>query len=100
MQHWHLYFKWNSRLFGERYQAYQKSGRGPESCEEDPSLNWYEGELKFFDHYVIPLAKKLQECRVFGVAADEYLDYAIANRDEWHRKGHDAVKQMVAQYVK
>jgi hypothetical protein len=42
----------------------------------DPSTFWYKGELQFFDDYVIPLAKKLKECQVFGVSSDEYLNYA------------------------
>jgi hypothetical protein len=30
----------------------------------DPSENWYKDELGFFDFYMIPLAKKLDECCV------------------------------------
>jgi len=60
MQHWHIYQKWNLRLFEEVYWTY-KSGR----AEADPSVNWYQGELWFYDNYIIPLAKKLKECGVF-----------------------------------
>ena len=73
MQHWHVYTKWNRRLFEEMYLAYKK-GR----METDPATFWYEGELKFFDNYVIPLARKLRECYVFGVSSDEYLQYAVS----------------------
>ena len=45
----------------------------------------------FFDFYIIPLAKKLKDCGVFGVASDEYLNYALMNRDEWEQKGRDIV---------
>ncbi|CAB9531987.1 cAMP-specific 3',5'-cyclic phosphodiesterase (Partial), partial [Seminavis robusta] len=55
MQHWHVYRKWNERLFCEMYQAY-KDGRS----DKDPSEGWYEGEIGFFDFYIIPLAKKLE----------------------------------------
>lgn len=48
--------------------------------DRDPASGWYKGELWFFDNYVIPLAKKLFECQVFGVSSDEYLQYAIGNR--------------------
>ena len=77
----------------EMYTAY-KAGRGggSNSSVVDPSINWYQGELDFFDYYLIPLAKKLESCGVFGVSSDEYLDYAIANRNEWKIKGHDIVK--------
>ena len=87
MQHWHVFAKWNEQLFHEMYKAYT-SGR---ACT-DPSLNWYQGELGFFDFYIIPLAKKLKECGVFGVASDEYLNYAEANRREWKLKGKEIVR--------
>ena len=75
MQHWHVYRKWNERLFREMYQAYL-DGR----IDKDPSESWYEGEIGFFDFYIIPLAKKLETCGVFGVSSHEYLTYAQANR--------------------
>lgn len=71
MQHWHVYQKWNERLFEEMYSAFQ-SGRG----DKDPSLGWYKGELWFFDNYVIPLAKKLKESEVFGAASSQFLKYS------------------------
>ena len=74
----------------ECYQAYL-DGR----AESDPSLNWYEGEKGFFDFYIIPLAKKLKECGVFGVASDEYLNYAIQNRTEWEERGQALVGLMI-----
>jgi len=73
MQHWHVYRKWNERFFQECYDAYL-NGR----AEKDPSEGWYEGELGFFDFYIIPLAKKLEECGVFGVSSDECLNYAVS----------------------
>lgn len=90
MQHWHIYRKWNERLFQELYRAWE-GGR----LDNDPSLNWYKGELGFFDFYVIPLAKKLKECGVFGVSSDEYLSYALQNRKEWEARGEEMVEEMV-----
>jgi hypothetical protein len=87
----HVYQKWNERLFREMYTAY-KMGR----TEKDPSKGWYEGELSFFDNYVIPLAKKLETCGVFGVSSDEYLNYAVQNRSEWENRGQDVVREMLA----
>jgi class 3 adenylate cyclase len=89
MQHWHVYQKWNERLFQEMFVAFEQ-GRSP----NDPSSGWYKGELWFFDNYVIPLAKKLDECNVFGVASDEGLNYALANRAEWAVKGEGIVTTM------
>ena len=87
MQHWVVFRKWNERLFREMYQAYI-DGRS----ERDPSEGWYQGELGFFDYYIIPLAKKLETCGVFGVSSHEYLNYAQNNRREWESKGEQLVK--------
>ena len=91
MQHWQIFQKWNSRLLTEMYRAY-KAGRS----EKDPSTDWYLGELGFLDNYVIPLAKKLKECGVFGVSSDEYLNYALENRREWANRGQEMVDQLMA----
>ena len=90
MQHWHIYRKWNERLFEEMHAAY-KAGRS----DKNPSEFWYQGELGFFDFYIIPLAKKLSECGVFGVSSDECLNYAMRNREEWEQKGESIVASMV-----
>jgi hypothetical protein len=89
MQHWQVFVKWNERLFKEMYTAY-KQGRLP----KDPSVGWYNGEIGFFDNYVIPLAKKLKDCGVFGVSSDEYLNYATQNRREWSVRGEKLVEDM------
>jgi hypothetical protein len=73
------------------YRAY-RAGRS----EKDPAEFWYKGEIGFFDFYIIPLAKKLKDCGVFGVSSDEYLNYAIKNREEWSRKGEAVTAEMVA----
>jgi len=88
MQHWHVYLKFNERLFREKYQAY-RDGRE----EKDPSEYWYEGELGFFKFYIIPLAVKLKECGVFGVSGDEYVFHAESNRSEWALKGKEIVEE-------
>lgn len=94
MQHFQTYLKWNERLFEEHVDAFQ-CGR----LEKDPSLGWYAGELSFFDNYVIPLAKKLKDCAVFGVSSDEYLQFAEANRKEWESRGRDIVDEMQLKYM-
>jgi hypothetical protein len=64
-------------------------------ASKDPAEFWYKGEIGFFDFYIIPLAKKLAKCGVFGVSSDEYLNYAIANRNEWERQGEGVVAKFV-----
>ena len=76
------------------YKAY-KDGR----AKKDPADFWYEGEKKFFDFYVIPLAKKIGECGVFGVSSDEFLKYALANRNEWASKGENIVSELRQRYA-
>ena len=89
MQHWHIYRKWNELFYFECYDAYAK-GRSM----VDPTDTWYQGELDFYDYYIIPLAKKLKECGVFGVSSTEYLQYAMSNRSEWQSRGNEIVAEM------
>eukprot|EP00980_Cylindrotheca_fusiformis_P024744 scaffold12369_cov97-Cylindrotheca_fusiformis.AAC.10 len=91
MQHWHIYRRWNERLFNEMHNAF-KAGK----VAVDPSTNWYIGEIGFFDYYLIPLAMKLKECGVFGASGYEYVSYVLKNKKEWERKGQQAVQEMVA----
>jgi 3'5'-cyclic nucleotide phosphodiesterase/Adenylate and Guanylate cyclase catalytic domain len=91
MQHWLTYQKFNARLFQERYLAWVQGVAG----ENDPSVGWYDGEIWFFDNYIIPLAEKLAMCGVFGVSHFECLNYAQANRAEWEQKGHECVAEML-----
>ena len=93
MQHWKLYKRWNEHFFMECYSAF-KAGR----ADIDPSVGWYKGEIGFFDFYVIPLAKKLDNCGVFGVSSHEYLNYAKANREEWVREGESIVQEFLQKY--
>jgi hypothetical protein len=89
MQHWHIYRRWNARLFEELYIAYQR-GCG----DKNPADFWYQGELGFFDYYIIPLARKLKECGVFGVSSYECLDYALENRRRWEEHGKEVVAEL------
>jgi class 3 adenylate cyclase len=86
MQHWTVYQKWNRKLFVEMNRAYQ-DGR----LETNPCTNWYEGELWFFDNYIIPLANKLKLCGVFGANSAVFFDFATDNRIEWESKGRAIV---------
>ena len=95
MQHWHVYRKWNERFFLECYQAFQ-AGR----AHQNPAEYWYKGELGFFDFSIIPLAKKLKDCGVFGVSSDEYLNYAMRNREQWECFGEELVAMMVERLTK
>jgi len=93
MQHWLVYRKWNERLFEEMYKAWRE-GR----AAKNPAEFWVQGEIGFFTYYILPLARKLDECGVFGVSSSEYLTYATKNKEEWESKGQEIVEFMVAKY--
>jgi hypothetical protein len=96
MQHFQVYIKWNKRLFREMDLAYRqgRTTRNPVEC-------WYQGELQFFDEYVIPLVQKLKDCGIFGGGAaggggdEEYLRYGLSNRATWEEKGQELVAEFV-----
>jgi class 3 adenylate cyclase len=90
MQHWTVYQNWNRKLFEEMNIAYQE-GR----LEKNPCLDWFEDELLFFDNYIIPLAKKLTTCDMFGVNSEAFLNFAIDNRGEWETKGRSIVNEWI-----
>jgi len=93
MQHWHIYRRWNERFFEESYVAYAGC-----RAEKNPADYWYQGELGFYDFYIIPLANKIKQCQVFGVSSDEYLSYALQNRQEWEQRGMEIVEEMARRY--
>ena len=71
------------------YTAY-RLGR----ADKNPAEFWFDGEIGFFNFYIIPLAKKLDDCGVFGISSDENLNYATRNLNEWKSKGQDVVTEM------
>jgi hypothetical protein len=93
MQHWHVYKQMNERFFFGVYGNY-KAGR----ADSDPSIGWYKGEIGFFDFYIIPLAKKLEDCGVFGVSSHEHLNYAKSNHEEWIWEGENIVKEYIQKF--
>jgi hypothetical protein len=93
VQHLNVYTKWNKLLFKEIFLGY-KAGR----ASSDPSKNWYDGEMKFFDSHVIPLSKRLCECQVFRASAEICLTNAVNNRRKWEQKGKMIVSEGLELY--
>lgn len=62
----------------------------------DPSGTWYDGEIGFFEHYIIPLAEKLNKSGVFGSGGKSYIQCARENQQQWKEKGKEAVRVMIA----
>ncbi|KAL3937726.1 MAG: hypothetical protein SGBAC_007220 [Bacillariaceae sp.] len=84
MQEWEIYRQWNESLFREMHDAYTE-GR----ATKDPSDGWYEGELWFFDNWVIPLAQNLKECGVLDIVSDQLVKQARRNRAKWELEGEE-----------
>jgi hypothetical protein len=88
MQHWNVYQKWNRCLYQELSKAYQSN-----RARSDPSEFWYDGEIGFFDAYIIPLAQRLKDCPAFDASGQELLHYAKSNRKEWEVKGKSVLEE-------
>eukprot|EP00980_Cylindrotheca_fusiformis_P017753 scaffold5598_cov126-Cylindrotheca_fusiformis.AAC.2 len=91
MQDWEIYRQWNGFLFQEMYTAYLE-GR----ADKDPSESWYDGELWFFDNWVLPLARKLKESGVLNAVSDQLLEHANRNRSRWEVEGRQICISMLA----
>jgi len=89
VQHWMLFEKWATQHYIERAKAYAE-GRE----EKNPLDFWYDTQIEFFTYHVIPLAKKLKECAVFGESSVEYVDCATKNLAEWELHGVKVVAIM------
>jgi hypothetical protein len=83
MQNFVNFRKWNERLYEEKYVEYLTGRAG-----QHPLDYWYNGELSFFDYYIIPLANRLREFHAFGDDADGYVHNATQNRAEWSAHGN------------
>jgi len=88
MQSWHVFLKWNEKLYNELWAA-KNAGRGP-----DCSNQWFEGQISFFDAYIFPLAKRVKQCGVFGGLGNVFYDNACSNRERWILEGRDLCRQM------
>jgi hypothetical protein len=90
MQHWQVYRKWNSRLYEEAYQSYVDKRR-----DTDPSEDWYQSEIDFFETFVFPIVRRLQESGAFVPSStDSNMDYAEQNLTQWVEKGQDIITEM------
>ena len=102
MQHWNVFRRWNEQLFREQYHVYLQSlsscHQGHSSVQlPNPALAWHKWKLNFFDKHVLVLARNLKASGVVDAAtAEEYWNYAMANRQEWELKGGELVKEYVS----
>jgi hypothetical protein len=92
MQSFNIFVKWNRKLYKEFYVGHL-SGRLP----FDPSKNWYENQIGFFSHYIIPLAQKMAKCGVFGSAGCVFEYFAKENRKRWTEEGEGISETIISE---
>lgn len=88
MQSWPIFIKWNTKLYDELWAA-KLAGRGA-----DVSKVWFKGQIGFFDSYIMPLAKRLEECGVFGDRGPLFMENAKENRTRWLQEGEELCNEM------
>ena len=77
------------------YSAYDK-GRS----KKDPSTDWYQGELWFFDNCVIPMAERIRASGVFGAQGEDCIRNAVDNRKEWAIRGGELLASSIDKVLK
>jgi hypothetical protein len=81
LQDWKVFLLWSRNLYNEFWAAYV-TGRGPLVTQ-----NWYEGQIAFFDSYILPLAQRLEKSGLFGELGKIFHVNATALRSRWLEEG-------------
>mmetsp|Transcript_13328 Transcript_13328/g.28181 ORF Transcript_13328/g.28181 Transcript_13328/m.28181 type:complete len:607 (+) Transcript_13328:776-2596(+) len=90
MQSFQVFVKWNRRLFKELYCAHLA-----DRVKFDPSQNWYENQIGFFSHYILPLTQKLKQSGVFGSTGTVFEYFALENKRRWELEGEDISEVLI-----
>lgn len=90
MQSFQVFVKWNKRLFKEFYVAHLS-----DRLAFDPSENWYENQIGFFSHYIIPLSQKMKTCGVFGTTGNLFEYFAMENKKRWTEEGEAISEEII-----
>lgn len=93
MQSWPVFLKWNGLLLDE-LRAANDSQRGP-----DCTGNWFQGQLHFFDSYIFPLSRRLEQCKVFGVLGSLFYENAMNNRQRWLEEGEVICRNIISELI-
>lgn len=74
--------KWSGNLYLELRKAHVKN-KG-----EDPMNGWYDNQTGFLDFYILPLARKLDDCGSFGdTRGGIFVSIVEYNRKRWVKEG-------------
>lgn len=87
LQSWENFIKWNFRLFKEIHECHRKK-----LCD-NPRETWVQGQVAFFDKYIIPLAER---CRTFFPEefGESLISNAMNNLKLWTIFGVQATNMM------
>lgn len=88
MQGWENFAKWNFRLYKELNECFKKGFCG------DPRDGWFEGQVGFIQHYILPLARR-SEVYFDKPFADAPANNTLGNLQAWKQVGVRATAIMV-----
>ena len=91
MQSWPVFLKWGHKLFHEIWAA-NLAGRGPEV-----PADWFQCQIDFFEYYIFGLARRIEECGMFGSFVSVFLENASNNRDRWMKEGKTICAELYAE---
>jgi len=92
LQDWNNTMKWSTRLYKELKNGYLQN-RG-----EDPTVGWFENQIKFFDFYILPLAKNLGVMGVFEESVGSMFVYCVKSTlARWIEEGSRETELMIKQ---
>lgn len=82
--------KWSGNLYLEHRKAYV------EEKGVDPFNGWYDNQTGFLDFYVLPLARKLDDCGAFGdTRGGIFHSIVLENRKRWVKEGMQVTMKIV-----
>jgi len=88
-QRWETLIAWNQRLLTELVSA-SKAGRGI-----DPSDVWFNGQISFFDNYIVPLTERIRISGIFSNdISDTFLLGTLRNKVRWTEEGVTLCERM------
>lgn len=90
MQSFSIFCKWNRRLYKEFYVAHLN-----ERLSFDPEESWYENQIGFFSHYILPLAGKMKTCGVFSTTGNVFEYFAMENKKRWIEEGEVISEEII-----
>jgi len=93
LQGWEQMEKWSNRLFFELKANYD-IGYG-----EDPQMKWFQNQITFLESYILPLARRLDDMRVFGDSIGPmFAEIVQQNRDRWLSDGQMVTARVVRKW--